>query len=165
MSDFGLSPRGLFVPRPDSHPGKTLHLPPSAAAPVDDGSEVTDSMSNLHDSEVLAIEQIWNDIAVKFSGGEHDIDAMAREIVDRFANIDLWVTDAHGARHHVQCGFSVSIKMFEDPVTNTWSPEIQIDSRINPEAFDHDRKVREVVRDILGLGQEGWIKDGQMDLR
>jgi hypothetical protein len=108
----------------------------------------------LYDHDVDQIQKVWDTLRDRHQKATRNYDAVEREIVSRFA----------------EAGFVVQVSWFRyslDGVVQEGAamPEVSVVGRCDPgHEFDHDRQVREVTANVLGLpGQEGVIKtdDGQ----
>lgn len=102
---------------------------------------------DLLDSEVDAIQKIWDRLRAKHQKSSRNYEAVEREIKDEFARI----------------GLVASVKWFTYAVNGQRQdgamPEISVVGRVEKTEFDRDRQVREVTSNILGIpGQEGVIK-------
>lgn len=103
----------------------------------------------LYDSEVDAIQRVWDTLRDRHQKSLKNFDQVEREIVSRFAD----------------AGFVVHVNWFKYAIDGVEQdgaamPEITIVGRCDPkQEFDHDKQVAEVTRNILGIpGQEGVIK-------
>jgi hypothetical protein len=108
----------------------------------------------LLDSEVDAIQKVWDALRDRHQKAFRNYDDVEREIVGRFAD----------------AGFIVHVSWYKYaidgvPQSDAASPEITIVGRCDPKhEFDHDRQVHEVTSNILDIpGQEGVIKTDQGD--
>jgi hypothetical protein len=106
----------------------------------------TDSIADLYDHEVeeiLAVQLVLNQRA---ADKRHNYRDFEREIRGRFAEI----------------GFTVDVNWYTFAVGGTPQegamPEITVTGRTMKINWDPDRQVHEAVHDVLGLGDEGWIK-------
>lgn len=96
---------------------------------------------DIHDSEINEIHKILEKMRLVASGPVN-YDMWQREIEDRFARI----------------GFKIDVRWYTTNLEGVLMPEINISDRLEKHAFDHDKKVHEITKDILGLGQQGVIK-------
>lgn len=95
---------------------------------------------DLLDSEILEIEKVINAINAK-QKKRVDLEGFRKEIIGRFEEI----------------GLGVGVRAYMTNVEGVVGFEIDIERRIEPKPFDHDRQVNEVVNDLLGLGEGGVI--------
>jgi len=108
------------------------------------------SVLDIYDSELEKILAVTALLRERGATKQHNYEAFQREIEGRFADI----------------GFRVEVNWYTfgyegtpGEVDGSAMPEITITGRILPEAFDRDRQVHEVTRNVLGIpGQEGVIK-------
>ena len=107
------------------------------------------AQGDIHDSEILELEKIFADMRYRYAAKAFDLAEFDREARERchrlgFAIDIIWKDEVEPVRHS-RTGRKV--------------PVIEIVGRTEKAVFDHDRKVHEVTRNILGLpGQEGIIK-------
>jgi hypothetical protein len=104
-------------------------------------------MIEVYDSEVDAIQQVWDLLRSRYQGEFHNYDAFEREARERFAKI----------------GFVISITWNEFAIGGVKQegamPTLTVEGRTERHEFDQDRQVHEVTSNILGIpGQEGVIK-------
>jgi hypothetical protein len=103
---------------------------------------------DLYDHEVDAIQRVWDTLRDRHQKATRNYDAVEREIISRFA----------------EAGFVVQVNWYRyslDGVVQDGAamPEVSIVGRCEKHEFDHDRQVREVTANILGIpGQEGVIR-------
>lgn len=95
----------------------------------------------IHDSEILAIEEVLLRLRERADSGGMDLGLFDQEIQERFAAI----------------GFVTTVNWFYTNVEGVKIPEIVITDRTEKKDFDYDQQVAEVTRDILDLGQKGVI--------
>ncbi|MEV7674979.1 hypothetical protein [Streptomyces sp. NPDC088752] len=111
------------------------------------------AQGDILDSEILQIEAIFGGMLERYSAKSFDVEVFEREAKERC---------------HSQLGLAIDIiwKKVKDKNTGRFiegaaSPKIEIIGRVEKKGFDHDQKVHEVTRNILGLdGPSGVIKNG-----
>lgn len=117
-----------------------------AADPADTGTDMAPVTSAQHpyDHEVEAMTDLLMELRAKYQGKQGvDLDAMRREIIERYAGL----------------GFRVTVDVYEDMgERGTFDFEVTVQERTEGILWDPDRQVHEVTNDILGLGDEGIIK-------
>lgn len=104
---------------------------------------------DLYDSEVEAIQTVWDTLRDRHQKSFKNYDQVEREITGRFADI----------------GFVVQVGWFRYSIggevqEGAAMPEVTIVGRCDPKAeFDHDKQVHEVTSNILEIpGADGVIK-------
>ena len=138
-----------------------LILPPGVQSPAAPAPDFLDreyggvyrrqetSQGDILDSEILQLEAIFEDMLYRYSAKAFNVEEFEREAKER---------------GHSQLGIAITVSW--RPVMDTAtgkiiegkrSPKIEIAGRVEKKAFDHDRKVHEVTRDILDLGTQGVI--------
>lgn len=101
------------------------------------------SSVELYDHDFLAMESGPLRWANQQQGKTRDIHRFTEDLKEQFAAI----------------GFGVDVQVWDTNQEGTYAFKIEIRSRLDGSAFDHDRQVHEVVSNILDIpGQEGWIK-------
>lgn len=113
----------------------------------------TDSIENLYDHEVEEILQVQQLLNARAGAKKHNYADFEKEIRGRFAGI----------------GFTVDVNWYTfeaggKPQEGAM-PEITVTGRTEKVSWDPDRQVHEAVHDVLGLGEEGWIKTDPETLR
>ena len=102
----------------------------------------------IHDSEIIAIEQVLNALNDRLGPGRRTVlAAFDKEVKDRFAEI----------------GFIVQVAWWETNVEGVFLPEVCIADRTESHEFDYDRQVHEVTHDVLNLGEGGVIETSPED--
>lgn len=152
--------------------------------PSQEGSTLSSSLPDIHDSELERIEkvvQVLNDR----TGQHRDREAFRREIIERFEEIGFgvdvlvyapgeWVECKvcegkgviFGGIQCLECEGRCEVLAAQQPKITSDTPiyfKISLERRLAGE-FDPDRQVHEVTKDILGLGTEGVIKSNPSDL-
>lgn len=103
---------------------------------------------DVYDHELAGILALRDELARQASERSRNYAGFEREIKARFAALGF-EADVNWYR------YSVDGAEQEDSAM----PEITITGRTDKRfAFDPDRQVHEAVHDVLGLGEEGWIK-------
>lgn len=102
---------------------------------------------DLYDSEVAQVLAVLGELRERAAAKRHNYNEFEREIRDRFAAI----------------GFTVDVNWYEFALDGQPQegamPEVTISGRADPSfKFDPDQQVHEAVHDVLGLGEEGWIR-------
>lgn len=120
-----------------------LHLPGPSQS-----SGGVQSMIDLYDSEILAIEKVLDQLNAEDVGKRKQVDSVDHKIEDMFRRIGLkvsvmWYTAADRRGQEVD---------------GVFIPEVTIQDRIDRHEFDHDRQVHQVTNDLLELGDKGVIK-------
>lgn len=113
---------------------------------------MTQSISELYDHEVAAILGLQRELNARAEARQHNYNDFEREIRDRFAALGFTV-DVNWYRFGRADGDGVLAE-----VEGAAMPEITITGRTAKIEWDPDRQVHEVVHDVLGLGDAGWIK-------
>jgi hypothetical protein len=108
---------------------------------------VSADILDLYDHEVKQVIGLIEELNERAGARQHNYNDFEREIRDRFAKL----------------GFTVDVNWYRferDGVEQDGAmPEITITGRTDDKfQFDPDRQVHEAVHDVLGLGEEGWIK-------
>jgi hypothetical protein len=102
-------------------------------------SAVPDELVDVLDSEVIAIQKVWDSLRSRHQKYHRNYKAFEREAADKFAEI----------------GFVIAITWNEYSVGGVKQegamPTIEVSSRCAPKLFDRDRQVREVTDNILDL--------------
>lgn len=101
---------------------------------------------DLYDHEVEAVLALQAELNTRAQSQRLNYPTFEREIRERFAGLGLTV-DVNWYRFSID-GIEQDGAM----------PEITITGRTEKIAWDPDRQVHEAVHDVLGLGEEGWIK-------
>jgi hypothetical protein len=109
---------------------------------------------DIYDHEVKQVLALMEALNARASSGQHNYSDFEREIRGRFA----------------EAGFTVDVNWYRFSVGGVEQdgamPEITITGRTDEKfTFDPDRQVHEAVHDVLGLGEEGWIKTDKETLR
>ena len=94
---------------------------------------MADDLLNILDSE-----------AQQQRHSRQDLEALRREVVDKFAEI----------------GFVVNVKCYETNEDEVYAFDFEVIGRCDPKAFDFDRMVHEVTHNLLGdkTAEEGFIR-------
>lgn len=100
------------------------------------------SLIDLNDADVLRIESVVK-ILNDRQGKVLNLDAFAREAVERFADV----------------GFRARVNTYDTNQQGLYAFEIEINDRLEGE-FDPDQMVYEATNDVLELGTGGVIKSG-----
>lgn len=104
-----------------------------------------DSQIELHDSDILAMENGPLRWVTERSGRMLDIDQFTKDVAEQFAQI----------------GFQVEVQVWETNERGVWAFKVLIEKRIGA-AFDPDRMVHEVQNNLLEIpGEGGVINTGQ----
>lgn len=102
---------------------------------------------DLYDHEVKQLIELTTELTEVAKSRQHNYNDFERMIRDRFAKL----------------GFLVNVSWYiyavDDVPQEGAMPEITVTGRTDDKfQFDPDRQVHEAVSDVLGLGEEGWIK-------
>lgn len=102
---------------------------------------------NVYDSDVKKLLDLQESLNERAKNGQLNYDDFEKEIKEKFAaigfrvNVNWWTYEIDGVKQ------------------DGAMPEITVTGRIDAAfRFDPDRQVHEAVHDVLGLGEEGWIK-------
>lgn len=111
-------------------------------------------MIDLYDSEVSAVLDLMAELNDRAASREHNYGDFEREVRDRFAAL----------------GFTIDVNWYRFEAGGVEQdgamPEVTVTGRTEQGfQFDPDRQVHEAVHDVLGLGEEGWIKTDKETLR
>lgn len=113
----------------------------------------TDSIADLYDHEVEDILRVQLALNERVRAKRHNYADFEKEIRSRFAEI----------------GFTVDVNWYTFALGGTPQegamPEVTVTGRTMKINWDPDRQVHEAVHDVLGLGDEGWIKTDPDTLR
>lgn len=122
----------------------SLWTPPGVNPPTSGQYSELDSLVELHDSDILAIESGPLAWANRQVGTTRNIDQFTKDLTEQFAEI----------------GFKIEAQVWTTEQSDTWAFKLVIQKRIGKE-FDPDRQVHEVVNNILDIpGEEaGHVVD------
>ncbi|WP_428957830.1 hypothetical protein [Streptomyces sp. cg35] len=111
------------------------------------------AQGDIHDTEILAAEPVLKALMKKYETRSFKLEEFEREAKDRFHDL----------------GFAIDVRWHPftkngEAVEGALAPSIELVGRVDRGAFDHDRKVHEVTRNVLELDQApGVIKsDGSV---
>jgi hypothetical protein len=101
---------------------------------------------DIYDSELKAITDLHAELNQLAGSGQHNYTSFEQMVRDRFAAL----------------GFTVNVSWYTyaigDAIQEGAMPEVTITGRTAKVAWDPDRQVHEAVHDVLGIGEDGWIK-------
>lgn len=99
---------------------------------------------DLHDSEIARLGDVVEKLHL-LQGKTLNLEAFRRQAEQRFEEV----------------GFRVSVKVWTTDQDGLYAFDIDIIERLEG-TFDPDRQVHEVTNDLLGLGEGGVIKSGDL---
>jgi hypothetical protein len=107
-------------------------------------------MIDFYDSEVEKIDKGPLAWMLAHQSTRMSLDAFKRGAEEQFAEV----------------GFDATVKCFETSEPGTYAFDVEINGRLDPDfRFDPDRMVHEVVHDLLGTGESGFLKTPTADAR
>jgi hypothetical protein len=153
--DFTPRSDGLLVPSASSNEAEGTSAPDETDIPLQE--------SDLYEHEMLMIYASVAEWERRWQGKEvtgEQREAAFRELEERMADLGT-----HGDR---RVGFVAKVNVFatdHDPANPyaMLAPDLVLLRRMEAHDFDPDRKVHEVVHDLLDTGEGGWIgEDGRV---
>ncbi|MET7363323.1 hypothetical protein ABZS76_33465 [Streptomyces sp. NPDC005562] len=107
------------------------------------------AQGDLHDSEILEFEQALAKLMERYGERSFTLDEFEREAKERFHGLGFAIEVAWAP-------FTINGQVAEGAL----APNITLVGRVDRTIFDHDQKVHEVTRNLLGIDKTPGVIPG-----